>query len=93
MRGQRRRRAGETGRAALPDEPGVYKRLESQLDLVGEARVAGVHPATRSDLAGNGDPTFLSYVYSGDPEFKFTRAAAPKKKELKSSGGAPESRG
>jgi CHAT domain len=52
-----------------------YKGLFAQLSAQGYARAATLFRETRRGFYETGDPTYLAYVYYGDPNFSFTREA------------------
>lgn len=49
-----------------------YQLLTQKLDE-GSVSIAEVLQETRKQFYDNGDPTFLAYVYYGDPDFRLTR--------------------
>jgi len=49
-----------------------YQRLDTQLQN-GAVNIADLLRKTRQRFSENGDPTFLAYVYYGDPNFEFVR--------------------
>jgi hypothetical protein len=68
----------------LPDEPAgdfaaeFYASLHRDLDARGSASVANLMRRNRSIFQRTGNPTFLAYVYYGDPTFRFRRHHADK---------------
>lgn len=66
----------------LPDDSAAafairfYADLVGRLERNGEASVAEVLRQTRTRFRETGDPTYLAYVFYGDPELRF-QAAAP----------------
>jgi len=50
-----------------------YQKLEQNLATGQPANVAEILRQTRKQFYKNGDPTFLGYVYYGDPHFRFVR--------------------
>ena len=63
---------GDKGAAEFSSE--FYRMLEEKLKL-GPVSVADVLQETRKRFYETGDPTFLAYVYYGDPNFQFTRGS------------------
>jgi tetratricopeptide (TPR) repeat protein len=51
-----------------------YRQLDENLEQ-GPVHVADVLRNTRRHFSDSGDPTFLAYVYYGDPNFQFSRTA------------------
>jgi hypothetical protein len=49
-----------------------YQLLAEELES-GAVTIADVLQQTRKQFYENGDPTFLAYVYYGDPDFRFTQ--------------------
>ena len=50
-----------------------YQQLEKRLKTKQPANVANLLRKTRKRFYENGDPTFLGYVYYGDPHFQLVR--------------------
>jgi hypothetical protein len=47
--------------------------MSIELEENGSVQVAELLRKTKNEFAKNGDPTFLSYVYYGDPNLKLVR--------------------
>ncbi len=50
-----------------------YNRIRERLEAGEEARLTEVLRATRREFLENGDPTFLAYVFYGNPELVLIR--------------------
>nr|VFJ61665.1 MAG: CHAT domain-containing protein [Candidatus Kentron sp. DK] len=52
-----------------------YRTLQQELDKKGTVTVSDVLRKTRERFRKTGDPTYLSYIFYGDPDFRFVRQA------------------
>jgi len=50
-----------------------YKRIQERLEAGEEAKLTEILRATRREFLENGDPTFLSYVFYGQPDLVLIR--------------------
>ena len=57
-----------------------YQQLEANLQTEKSANVAELLQKTRQHFYQNGDPTFLGYVYYGDPHFQLSKSILKQKK-------------
>jgi CHAT domain-containing protein len=75
---------GDQGAAAFAVH--FYDALQRDLSQ-GPVKVADLLRATRRLFYDNGDPTFLAYVYYGDPNLQFTRAPSTEAAPQRTPGG------
>ena len=62
-----------TNRGATKFAELFYQQLEQSLATGQPTNVADILRQVRKHFYENGDPTFLGYVYYGDPHFQFVR--------------------